>query len=190
MTDGPFKNLPLSKSLKRFAVAVQNDAVDDATRCALAGNALVRGVLSECQPLLNDLQNYGQGGQLDFDPKESVRSIFENHAISEFSNHLQREILQRLNEGKEPKAAINNGLKVAVEADIGNCRTRVQEAGLEAYREGSMRKGQFDRLIKGCNRTLERVDRPRILEALKSGNKNAFRKETRIRKGLNDGPRL
>src|SRR5882757_1747537 len=98
MTDGPFKNLQLASRWKRFAEAVQNDAVGMVERCSLAGDALVREVLTEeTQALLIDLQAYRSREQLDIDPLSSVESIFNSHSKTPFTDSLEKELAFRLN---------------------------------------------------------------------------------------------
>ncbi len=190
MTDGPFRNLKLDSRSKRFAEAVQNDAVDQETRCAYANDAILNGILLENQALLRALQDYGQDGQLDLDPSASVKSVFDAHPKSEFADHLQREVGLRLHEGEKFQVAINNGLEAALETSIGEFRTRTHEACLEAYDSREMRKDQLDRFVEGSNQALQGIDRPRIMKALKNGNKDAFKKDVKKKEGLDEGPRL
>lgn len=190
MTDGPFKNLKLDSRSKRFAEAVQNDAEDQETRCAFANDAILHGILRESQAIIGSLQEYGKGGQLDLDPKASIKAIFDACPKSEFADHLQREIAFRLHEGDQSQAAIDNGLEAALENGIGEFRTRTHEACLEAHRNGDMRKDQFDRFVEGSNQALEGIDRPRILAALKECNKSAFKQDVKKKEGLDEGPKL
>ena len=77
MTDGPFKNMKLSARWKRFAEAVQNDAVDHAERCALASHAILYDLLTDDnRALLSDLQGYANRVQLDIDPLSAVDEIW------------------------------------------------------------------------------------------------------------------
>lgn len=190
MSDGPFKNLKLDSRSKRFAEAVQNEAEDQETRCALANDAIVNGILSESQALIGALQKYGHDGQLDLDPKASINAVFDACPKSEFADHLQREVGMRLNEGETSQDAINNGLDAALEKGIGEFRTRTHEACLEARSSGEMRKDQFDRFVKGSNQALRGIDRVRIMEALKQGNKSAFKHDIKKKEGLDEGPKL
>lgn len=190
MTDGPFRNLKLDSRSKRFAEAVQNDAVDQETRCAYANDAILNGILGENRALLHALRAYGQDGQLDLDPSASIKSVFDSHPKSEFADHLQREVGLRLYEGEKFQTAIDNGLETALETSIREFRTRTHEACLEAHGRHAMRKDQFDRFVEGSNRALQGIDRPRILEALNEGNKSAFKKDIKKKRGLDEGPRL
>lgn len=191
MTDGPFKNLPLDRRSKRFAEAVQNEAVDLETRCAYAHDAILNGILSKNRQLLRAmLQEFGRDGQLLFDPMTAIDSIFNNCPKSEFADRWQREIRLRLHDLEPALKSINAGLEAAIETDINEFRTRIHEAGLEALRELGMYKVQFDQLINGCNDALKFVDRARIIEALRTEDRDAFKHEKRMRKGLDEGPQL
>lgn len=186
MTDGPFKNLKLDSRSRRFAEAVQNEAEDHDTRCALGSHAIVNGILSGNDGLIRDLQSYGEDGQLDLDPKGSIKGIFEKYDKSEFSDDLQREVAMRLHEGDSSRDAIDKALDACVETNIGKTLTRIQEAGYEAHREGPMRKDQLDRLIEGSNQVMKDLDRARIQDAVKSCDKNAFKQDAKKRTGLDD----
>jgi hypothetical protein len=186
MTDGPFKNLKLDSRSRRFAEAVQNEAEDHDTRCALGSHAIVNGILSGNNRLIQDLKSYGEDGQLDLDPKGSIKGIFEKHDKSEFSDDLQREVAMRLHEGGRSRDAIDKALEACVETHIGKTLTRIQEAGYEAHREGPMYKDQLDRLIKGSNQVMKSLDRVRIQDAVKSCDKNAFKPDAKRRTGLDD----
>jgi hypothetical protein len=186
MTDGPFKNLKLDSRSRRFAEAVQNEAEDHDTRCALGSHAIVSSILSGNDRLIRDLLSHGEDGQLDLDPKGSIKGIFENHNKSEFSDDLQREVAMRLHDGESSRDAIDNALNACVETNIGKTLTRIQEAGLEAHREGPMHKDQLDRLNEGLGQMSKNLDRARIQDAVKSCDKNAFKHDAKKRTGLDD----
>jgi hypothetical protein len=186
MTDGPFKNLKLNNRLRRFAEAVQNEAEDHDTRCALGSHAILDGILSGNGDLIRDLQSYGADGQLDLDPTVSIERIFEKHNKSEWSDDLQREVVMRLHQGEASREAIDSAIDACIESNIGKTLTRIQEAGYEAHREGPMYKDQLDRLIAGLNLVMGSLDRARIKQAVKTCDRNAFKKETKRKTGLDD----
>jgi transcriptional antiterminator Rof (Rho-off) len=190
MTDGPFKNLRLDRRSKRFAEAVQNDAVDLETRRAYANDAILNSILRENEALLSALQAYSQDGQFDLVPNISVKGIFDDHPKSEFADHLHREVSFRLDEGQMYQAAINNGLKAALENSIREFKTRTHEACLEARGSGEMRMDQLDRFVVGSNQALESIDRQRMMEALWKCDKGAFKQDVRKKEGLDEGPRM
>jgi len=186
VTDGPFKNLKLDSRSRRFAVALQNEAEDHDTRCALGGHAIVNGILAGNEVLIRDLQSCGQDGQLDLDPKGSIKSIFDRHERSEFADDLQREVAVRLHEGETLRGAIDKAIDACVETNIGKTLTRIQEAGYEAHREGPMYKDQLDRLIEGSNHVMMSLNRSRIREAVKGCNKNAFKPDVKKITGVDE----
>lgn len=189
MSDGPFKNLKLDSRSRRFAEAVQNEAEDHDTRCALGSHAVVNGILSGNEGLIRALHSYGDDGQLDLDPKGSIQSIFAKHDKSEFSDDLLREVAMRLHDGENSRDAINKALDACVETNIGKTLTRIQEAGYEAHREGPMYKDQLDRLIEGSTQVMKSLDRARIQYAVKNCDKNAFKQDVKKKSDL-DAPIL
>lgn len=188
MTDGPFKNLRLDPRSKRFAEAVQNEAVDQETRCACAGDAIVHGILPENSALIHALRDYGDNGQLDLDPQTEIKAIFNTYPQSEFGDHWQRETALRLHEGEATQEAIFNGLEAALHTYIGEFQTRTHEACLEKIDSREMRKDQLERFINGCNQTLKILDTQRVLDAVWMGNKSEFKDAVRKKRDLDDGP--
>lgn len=188
MSDGPYRNLKLDRKSKRFAEAVQNDAVDEPTRCALASDAIVNAILQENGELIAELHRYGGDGQLDFDPQSSLEAMFGAQAKSQFADHCEREINMRLQDAQEPQAAIADGLQAALEKNIGEFQTRIQEVCLEARKSGEMYRDQFEAYIEGSNRALKNINKERILDALKNGNKFEFKNDVRKKRDLDDGP--
>jgi hypothetical protein len=186
VTDGPFRNLRLDSRLRRFAEAVQNEAEDHDTRCALGSDAVVNGILLGSDGLIRDLLSYGEDGQLDLDPRGRINGIFEMHDKSEFSDDLQREVAIRLQDGESSRDAIEKALDACVETNIGKTLSRIQEAGHEAHREGPMHKDQLNRLIEGSNHVMNSLDRARIRDAVKGSDKNAFKLDAKKRTGLDD----
>lgn len=188
MSDGPYRNLKLDRKSKRFAEAVQNDAADEPTRCALASDAIVNSILKESGDLIGELQNYGSGGQLDFDPQASLDALFEGQPKSQFADHVAREINMRLKDAQEPQAAIADALQAALDTHVGEFKTRIHEVCLEARTNGEMYRDQFEAYIEGSNRTLGNLDKPRILDAIKNGRKSEFKNDTKKKTQIDDGP--
>lgn len=191
MTDGPFKNLKLSSRWKRFAEAVQNDAVDRAARCALASDALVREILTdETQALLTDLHAYGRQEQLDIDPLSSIESIFNGHSRTPFADTLQKELAFRLSEQMPPDAAIDKALEASVGDHICEARNRIEEECIRARESGEMRQDQFDRTVTQASAAFDALAKNEICNALRAGDKNAFKDATSKKEGLDEGPDL
>lgn len=190
MTDGPFRNLKLESHLKRLAEAVQNEAFDDTERSALASDALVKDILEDAQGSLRNLQEYARRKQHDLDPRSSIRDIFGTAPRSPFVDGLQKQVDYRLSRDASPDTAISEGLEAAVRTHIGEVRTRIQEACIHAHQSGEMQQDQFDNAIHGVDRTLDSVNVPAICDALRAGNKDAFKEATAKKKGLDEGPSL
>jgi len=191
MTDGPFNNLKLGSCWKRFAEAVQNDAVDKAARCALASHALVREILTdETKALLADLHAFGRHEQLDIDPLSSVESIFNGHNKTPFADTLQKELAFRLNEQMPPDAAIEQALEATVSDQIGEARSRIEEECIRARDSGEMRQDQFDRTVTEANAAFDALSKNEICDALRAGDKNTFKGAVSRKEGVDEGPDL
>jgi hypothetical protein len=191
MTDGPFKNLNLGRRWKRFAEAVQNDAVDEAARCALASDALVREILTdETQALLTDLGAYGRQEQLDIDPLSSVENIFNGHSKTPFVDTLQKEIAFRLGAQMPPDAAIDQALEASVSDRISEARSRIEEECIRARESGEMRQDQFDRTVMQANAAFDALAKDEICDALRAGDKDSFKGAVSKKEGLDEGPDL
>jgi hypothetical protein len=191
MTDGPFNNLKLGSCWKRFAEAVQNDAVDEAVRCAVASDALLREMLTEeTETLLADLHTYGHQEQLDFDPLSSVENIFNGHSKTPFADTLQKELAFRLSEQMLPDAAITQAVEATVGHQISGARSRIEEECIRARESGEMRQDQFDRTVREANAAFDALAKDKICDALRAGDRTAFTSAVSKKEGLDEGPGL
>lgn len=190
MSDGPFKNLKLDARSKRFAEAVANDSFDDDMRCALASDAIVNSILQENSELLRSLRSYAQELQLEFNPHARVDAIFGAHRTSQFADHLHRQIGFVISEGVDPHAAIRRGLEEAVVACVGEFRTRMQEAWLEARETGGLRHNEVNDHFERIDLAVAQLNRQRIAEALWNVAKDAFQQDVKKKDGLDEGPEL
>jgi hypothetical protein len=191
MTDGPFKNLRLGIHWKRFAEAVQNDAVDSTERCALGSDALIRDILTDdTRALLRDLQSYVNQDQLEFDPLSSVESIFDGHSKSPFADTFQKELVFRLSGRISPDIAIRKALESSVSDQISKAANRIEEECIRARETGEMWRDQFDCTVVQARKTFDALARSEICDALLAGNKYAFKCAVSKRHGLDEGPRL
>ncbi|MBI1274453.1 hypothetical protein GC177_00585 [bacterium] len=191
MTDGPFRNLKLSRRWKRFSEAVQNDSVDKAEVCALASDAFVREILTDdAQALMADLQAYEQREQLDFDPTSSFEAIFDDHSKTPFADTLQKELAFRLAEKMPPNVAVEQALEASVNDQIIEARNHIEEECIRVLESGEMRKDQFDRTITQVDAAFETLNKDAICDAIRAGDKNAFKNAVSKKKGLDEGPNL
>lgn len=191
MTDGPLKNFKLGSRWKRFAEAAQNDAVDNAERCALASDALVHEILTDdARALLVDLYDYVSRKQLDFDSLGSVESIFNSHSKTPFTDTLQKELVFRLAEQTPTDVAIGQALEASVGSQISEARNRIEEECIRARETGEMRQNEFDRTVTQVSAAFDALAKDEICHALCSGDKNAFKDAASKKEGLDEGPCL
>lgn len=191
MTDGPFTNLRLDSRWKRFAESVQNDAVSESERCALASDALVREILTDLnQALLADLEAYVWQEQLDIDPRFSVERIFDRHSKTPFADILHRELTYLLDGQMRSDAAFGQALEASVSDQISEARNRIEEECIRARESGEMRQSQFDRTVTEASAAFDALAEDEICKALRAGDKNAFKEAVSKKEGLDEGPNL
>lgn len=191
MTDGPFRNLKLDKRWKRFFEAAQNDTVDRTEIRALASDALIHEILTEdTKALLADLHSYEQQKQLDLDPASSCDSIFDEHSKTPFSDFLQKELKYRLIEQVPPNIAINHALETSADHQILKARNHIEEECIRTHESGEMWQNQFNRTLMQVGDAFDTLNRGNIYDAIRAGNKNAFKNGASKKKGLDEGPNL
>ena len=191
MPDGPFKHLRLSSRWKRFAAAAHNDAVDSTELSALAKDALVHEILTDAnQALLSDLRAPDSEGQLELYPHFSVDSIFLRHNKTPLSDILQREMAFRLAEQMPSSAAFDGALEAATHDQIGRARTRLQDECTRAVESRELTHKQYDRTATRTNSTFNKLRESDICDALRVGNRNAFKDDVSKKTDLDEGPKL
>ena len=191
MSDGPFKHLRLGSPWKRFAAASCNNAVDTTERCALAKDALMREILTdENRALLRDLRAYTRCGQLDFEPRSPVDTIFRSHPKTAFGDILQREMAFRVADQMTPDAAFERALEASVHEHIGKAKSRIREEYIRALECGELTQDQYDCTVTQANATFDALAETDICDALREGDRNAFKDDVSKRTGLDEGPNL
>ncbi len=191
MSDGPFKNLKLSKRWKRFAEAAQNEAFDSRVCCAMASDALLHEILTDgFRSLLADLHAYVNRNQLDLVPLSSVESIFHSHIKTPFSDTFQKQVAFLLNDQVAPSAALRQALGASVNEHVSEARNRIVDECIRARETGEMWPDQFSRAVKSVNAIFDVLAENEVCEALLDGNKKAFKDVASKKKGLDDGAPL
>ena len=191
MPDGPFKHLRLSSSWKRFAAAAHNDTVDSTELSALVKDALVREILAdENQALLSDLRAPDSEGQLELYPHISVDSIFRRYNKTALSDILQREMAFRLADQMPSNAAFDRALEAATHEQIGRALIRLLDEFTRAVELRELTHEQYDRMATRTNATFDELRESDICDALRAGNRNAFKDDVSKKIDLDEGPKL
>ncbi|KIH77534.1 hypothetical protein SAMN05660860_00958 [Geoalkalibacter ferrihydriticus] len=191
MSDGPFKNLRLTKRWRKFTEAAYNDAFDQIEYCAMASDAVVQDALTDSvRALVSALNSYVTQNQMDIDPLSSLERIFNEHSKDQFADTLQREMRFHLSEKCLPGEALEQALAASVDDQINIARNRIQEECIHSSEIGQMRQDQLDRTIERANSAFESLDRQSICEAIIAGNKQAFKGAVAKKDGLEEGPSL
>lgn len=190
MTDGPFKNLQLTKRWKKFAELAHNETVEPDNKRVAACNAIVRDVLIESnRALLSTLVTHFSRAQLELDLASSVEAIFSCHSKSPFGDSLQRELAFRLN-GSMPMAAYDEAIKATViqyAKEVGN---RIEEECLRSHELGDMKRSDLSLTVSQAKSTLNSLDIDKLSRVILSGDKDAFKEAASKQEGIDEGPTL
>jgi len=191
MSNGPFKNLKLTKRWKRFAEAVQSDACDLTYCCALASDALLEEILTtEVKAIVTDLVAFGSRAQLDLVPLSSVEEIFNRHSKSAFTDTLQKEVECRVSDQMACSDAIKEAMGAAAGDHICEVKTRIEEECIRSLEFGKMRQDQFYRTVSQSNAILTTLANNEVCEALLACDKKTFKDAVSKKLGLDEGPSL
>lgn len=191
MTDGPFKNLKLGKGWNRFVEAVLNDAVDQSECTDLANDSLVRGLLTSANSaILENLYAYAGQDQMVFDQVSDVEDIFDRHDKTPFSDQLQKQLIYLLNGGVPMASALAEAIEASVESHIAATENRLQEEFISLREARALSEEKYESGIAKVYTTFKAVDISEVCNALRGGNKNAFKAATSKKEGLDEGPRL
>ena len=191
MSDGPFRNFALGKRWKRFATAAHNPAVGPAERCALASDALANDLVIDAnRALLDDLHALVRRPQLEFDSMHSVDTTFDRHSKTPFADALQRDLAPRMSDRIPLGTALDYATRAAVHDQTDRARSRIKEECLRSRASGEMTQDQYDRTVTQANAAFDALPEGDVLDALRAGDKNAFRCSAANKNGLDDGPSL
>ena len=191
MSDGPFKNVALGTRWKRFATAAHNDAADPTERCALATDAIVHEILTEeTQALLSDLFAYARADQLNLSPLSSIEGIFHRHIKTAFGDTLQREVFFRLADHMPVSDAIDQALEASLDDHLRRARDRMEEECIRAREAGALRHDHFPHTVARANAAFDALPKHEICDALRRGDRTAFKTAASKHRGLDEGPNL
>lgn len=191
MTDGPFKNLRLSASHKRIVETLGNDAFDDTERSDRICHANLKDLSAAGDlDLVAALMAEARNDQLDLDPMGTVEDVCGRHDKTPFADKLQQELTYRIQHGASLEEGLEQALPSAVERQTQECSNRIQEELLRAQEAGDARPEQVADAMKDLHRALGTVPVDQICDAVKEGNKDAFKESVSKKQGENEGPRL
>lgn len=191
MSDGPFKNLNLTKLWKKFAIAVQNDACGRAECLGFASDALLRDILTaNVEHLLLDLQAYASREQLGLDVRLAIEKIFDSYSKTPFIDTLQKEIALRLNEQISSSEAIKQALAAAVAEQISIVKNRIEDECVCAHDFRGMWPEEFCRAVNESNAILDALAINEICEAILGRDKDFYKSAVSKKQGIEEGPYL
>lgn len=191
MTDGPFKNLKLTAHHRKVVETLGNDAFSDDERSSRICHASLKDLSSSGDlDLVAALQNQSKEAQLDLDAVGTVEQIFESNNKTPFANTLQQETRYELHHGKSLEASLEHALPQAVERHLQEFGNRVHESFLQVQEAGDARPNEIAHAMRDLSRAIKFVPVDKICNAVRTGDKNAFKESVAKKSGAEEGPSL
>ncbi|VVT35249.1 hypothetical protein [Hoeflea sp. EC-HK425] len=191
MTDGPFRNAPLSSSWKRYGQDLVSDAVSNDDRVKRACHSMLLGVdMSAFHGLFSELTEKASRDQLDLDCLAATEAIFDNHKSSCLAEPLMANMLCNLREGQTERDALSAALASTVIDWIDSTKNRMDEECIRAKAVGDMSHSDYNKGMKRNGETFASIDAEQLCNALAQSNKNAFKPIARsnVDEGPDDAP--
>ncbi len=187
MTDGPFRNLPLSTAWKRYGNDLVNEAKSKDERVARASDAVLASAnVDEISALIKALQEYADRPQLDFDPLGSIERILQGHSQAGLPDDLARNFMADISEHETLSAALDSAL-AGVTADlIASSKNRLDEHCMQSRDFGDMNAADYRKALERNGETFDALDAVRIANALRTGDRRAFSADLKKKSGVDD----
>jgi hypothetical protein len=189
MSDGPFRNLPLSSRWQRYGEDLVSDAASLEERAAQVCHSMLGDVdLKEFSSLWSALQANTQRPQMDLDPISSIDAIFDGHPRSRLTDTLQKHLAANLRDQMPPGTALDQALAGTVRDWIGAAKNRLDEHCILARDLGDMSREDYRKGIERNRETFAAIKVGDLCNALTCGNKRAFSQALRKKSGVDEGP--
>jgi len=189
MTDGPFRNAELSSRWKRYGCDLVSDATDAETRTAQASHSMLEDVdVKAFNALLADLKAYSQRPQMDLDPVPSIEAAFQSHPPSPRMDDFQKHLLANLREQVPLDDALNKALRSSITDWIGMTKNRIDEECIRARDRRDMSPEDYRKGIDRNREAFSAISTDALCDALRTGDKGAFKQALQKKKGLDEGP--
>jgi hypothetical protein len=189
MTDGPFKNSDLSGRWKRYGKDLVNDAASQDERSAQMCVSVLGDLdLKTVSGTLGELRAHFEQGQMAFDPMESVRGILDKYDKSPAADLLERSLRVQLREQPSGTAALHEAVNEMRNELLNIAKNRIDEECIRARDIGDMNQESYRKALDRNRETASAVNRNALRDALFSGNKDAFKRGAKNKKGVDEGP--
>lgn len=183
------RNRPLDADLKKLLLALMSKEFDETACTELFCTAVVTSIINQNDSVVAELRKFGvaKGGRT-FDFDEIDRLILAKHKQSLFNDILRSLLSYRLAGGEGIDQAIHNAIFDAVKAIEVTIKERILSACRTDY--CNHEDGLYMIIVNRINEITGNLDTQRIINATYRGDKKEFKRDSRIRTGLDDGPRI
>ena len=165
MTDGPFKNTPLSARWKNYASACENDAMGTAERSEQAEHAMRQEFWTKnFTDFIKEGREFVHGPQLGLPPKLVIESISEKYPpspqIDAFMKFLKDNMARTIPVGD----AWNQAEDMAVRHHNEITKNRIHEEFLQARERGDLPWAAFPKVVERNEQAFANVNLKKFLE--------------------------
>lgn len=191
MTDGPFKNLQLSRPWKQFFMASFNDAVESSELKDRANRGIITDIINkQYKGLIKNLNKLINGTQPYLDPIPLIDALFDCHPKTPLIDRLQNSLLFNLNNGEPIAMAFSNAISELIDFNIKVSHDSLIEKCIIIFHSNKITERKFLKTMDRINKTLDldAAQRQEICNAFVNGDASAF--PALKKDGLDEGPLL
>jgi hypothetical protein len=188
MSDGPFRNAPLSSRWKTYGKKLTSDATTVEERKAQACHSMMGDVGMDFHPLFSELKARAKHAQMDLDPVAAIEPIFNKYPGLLLADALQRHLVANLRDQIPPEQALDRGLNSTVNEWLDTLGNRLHEQCISARDRGDMNEADYRKAIARNRETFSAIKPDEICTALASGNKRALHQAIKKKIDIDEGP--
>jgi hypothetical protein len=178
VTDGPFKNAPMPRRWKSYGDELGCDATSRDERVKLyCDNVIADMGLRQLAPLLKELNAYAERCEThrELFPAVTVDGIIRKHEVAPSVMTLQKNLAVNLSD----KMSVKQALSAAIGSFAGECLAgsgnRINDALTSARGRGEMNAAVFAKCKQRHKETVSGVNKGEFVNAVMSGNHQAYK---------------
>ena len=189
MTDGPFKNAELTSRWKQYGKDLVSDAASSDERVAQACHSILGEIdMNALCPLIDALTTRAHQAQVDLDPVSSFEAVFKKHGNSPFVDTIQKHLMANLRDQGPVAVALDQALANAVADLVNITKNRLDEECIRACDRRDMSQESCRKGIERNREAFEGINQRELCNALRFGDRHAFKEVTRKQVGVDEGP--
>ncbi|MHA6298763.1 hypothetical protein [Devosia sp. CAU 1758] len=175
MTDGPFRNLPLSTRWRAFGEQLVSDAASPAERINQACHSMMTDAgMKEFSSMVQELSACLAQSQLTLDPVADIEAVIEKHSMSSQADILRRTLIAKIHDGLPPTDALQPAMLATTREWIGIVKNRLDEDCIQARDLGDMSRSDYQKGLERNAEAFSGIEVERLCQAMRDGDRRAF----------------